>query len=692
MAGIPAGNDPFSGGSITRTGQANVAGGIPSANTAVGNPIAGVVAGTPFSARNNRGSNITVPYARLVPLGADQNKLGRPPAYSSTELKSTPFSVSATEDLQAMKLAFVLGKRSAGDSWETPVVHEVNGELSISADTYGFGFNVNHNMAPGVPGTERFQMLCSFEYLSRYFTNVLFVQRFEPPTKLMHKTSLIFVFDRTRRLCLLRRWGKGIKLSDEPATLDPATWTSGFPRTVAAAHAQRQKDTDAGAPPNKAGGSIKDELDGKTLTQMPDLAKVLALPGATVNDVADDYYMSIYQGIFARDLGPFLRGKGLARELVDGTPKGHPAAIFDDGKKPLVQPYHVSRTSGDELAFALFEMLLEKKGLTDWRPDGIVLSKGVDDPSDKMSDEYLKARDGELYNIGIEGPAIASSWTGNPALEMMPLDKVFVIIVADVWWGDLSTMTTGIEDFCKDAAAEKLSSANDTARKKLKDYLAARKTELADKALKKAGVPDFQDRQKDTFVTNEDTHMCNFRVMLATSSQMVNYSNIRFDGSGKQVCADFDGSSDEFKRVHNQSRMGLRLGVNGGEYIVGGWCIGNVLDTSASRASFPNKGNIGVRTAPNSMAINLNVKVEWWDADRMYRSFMNVPSKKDYANSLTPRYVQSKRTLKRQAGGRIDGVLYSEVDMPPTLAKRLKHDNTGNPGVGEIKSAAIAPP
>ena len=38
---------------------------------------------------------------------------------------------------------------------------------------YGFQLAINSGYAPGVPGTERFQKLCSFEYLQRYFTNVL---------------------------------------------------------------------------------------------------------------------------------------------------------------------------------------------------------------------------------------------------------------------------------------------------------------------------------------------------------------------------------------------------------------------------------------------------------------------------------------------------------------------------------------
>ena len=75
--------------------------------------------------------------------------------------------------------------------------------------------------------------------------------------------------------------------------------------------------------------------------------------------------------------------------------------------------------------------------------------------------------------------------------------------------------------------------------------------------------------------------------------------------------------------------------------------------------------NIGVRTAPNSMAINLNVKVEWWDSDRMWRSYMNVD------NSLTPRYEKTKATVTRGPDGKIKDVLYDRVNMAPDDAMRL---------------------
>lgn len=64
---IPSGNDPFGGGSKTNNSPPTaVAGSIAPAQTGVANPIAGVNAGNPFFARNNRGSNIGIPYARCA--------------------------------------------------------------------------------------------------------------------------------------------------------------------------------------------------------------------------------------------------------------------------------------------------------------------------------------------------------------------------------------------------------------------------------------------------------------------------------------------------------------------------------------------------------------------------------------------------------------------------------------------------
>lgn len=732
MATIPAGNDPFVGGSITRTGQANVAGAIASANTGVGNPIGGVNPGTIFSARNNRGSNIGIPYTRLVPLGSKQGgALGRPPTPApagggpDVPDPNERVAVTETEDLRSMTVAFILGKRSAPGL--TVAYVEPNGTESFEQNVdFGFSYNTNGLMAPGMPGTERFQKLCSFEYLSRYFTNAL--------------------------------WSKGIVLQNNGAGANaanaggtfaaalgaaplPPQWATGLPRMVAAA--AKKRSADRGVVAGAAGADLEGALGASTLTVMTDVGKGMGLPGSEAEGAN-----RIQQGIFAHDMGPFLRGKGITHDVLKGTLSGVTQDIDPAGAGPIrpVAPYHVSRCAGDELAFALFERLLEDKGFSDWRPDGIVLSKGADDPSDKLSDEMLKSRDGELFNMRIQGPAVTSSWCGDPSMEVMPLDKTFVIIVADVWWGDITGAEADVQAFVNgllpaSGAAGVVPGANATAqRDSLRKYLAAREKELMGNADGKAltatpkpkvpgtstpfaarpdntaageyatssagprpadlgaGAPaaavaartalqdkwdstlralqaqwaksermaQFQTAQATSYRNGEITRFCNFRVKLATSSQMINYSAPRFDAAGVQVTTEV--SNDEYRRVHNQSRMGLRLGMNGGEYIVGGWCIGNVLDTAASRAAFPSAGtNIGVRTAPNSMAINLNVKVEWWDSDRMWRSFMNVD------NSLTPRYVKTKPLAGVDGDGAPDGtVLYTAPNMPPMVALALR--------------------
>ena len=102
--------------------------------------------------------------------------------------------------------------------------------------------------------------------------------------------------------------------------------------------------------------------------------------------------------------------------------------------------------------------------------------------------------------------------------------------------------------------------------------------------------------------------MTNFRLMRVTSSFLVNNSAVRIEN----------------KKIAPSSRCGLKLGKNGdtytAEYILGGWCIGTVLDSAASRSAIGNQ----IRTAPASMAMNVNVNIEWMSGDDLYRRYMDV--------------------------------------------------------------------
>ena len=637
IGNVTPGNNPYAGGSRTPNAPPpNLGGSIAGANT--GNaPIAGVnPPGQPFLARNNEGSNIGVPYTRLVPLGskyhstglmlegsADQKWIGgegaAPPALDgfggmgggADQYGNKP-AITETEDLRASRIGFILGRRGAGvqsysaqgnaqavggpdDYGSFTAEMNVNGIMPLSGEP-NLGF-----LAPGMPGTEGFQKLCSMEFLKRYFGKVL---RF-----------------------------KSIDLSALaiPDAADFANANAGNPAAVAQMTSWAASGTAAMLVTNP-----KFQLSapvGKTALDTGDIAPLLGEPGSDLALLRAGVATPAQQGIFVGDVGPFLRGKGGPNGggMINGTVAGRPFRATPTANF-MTPAFSISRCLGDELAFEMLEQAMEQAGLTDWRPDGIVLSKGANDPSDKLSDEYFEARDGQLYNMRIQGPAHTTTWTGDPAMEVMPGDKVFVVIVADVWFDDDNTngnIPPEVHAWLNDK----------TSKAKWEAYATARNTYFKDSLLKKTAMQQFETYRQTVFSGSkkEKTVLANFRTMVTTSSQMIQYSYPKFDASGEQaVDRAFNGGNDHVQLIQGASRMGLRLGELGGEYIIGGWQIGTVLDSAASRAVMPGSGSLGpgVRTAPNSMAHNVYVNISWWSADRMWRSFMNVE------NKLTPRYVQ----------------------------------------------------
>lgn len=788
QAAVGRGNNPFIGGSKTPNAPPPaMRGSIAPANTGVSSPEAGVAPGQPMFARNNRGSNIGIPYTRLVPLGNARFGLEGQPhtqgsnpsiydaAYGSGTDGVKKNVITETEDLRATRIGFIHGRRRRGDTAMEAFERgqDVNG-------IYDGRNNQQFMLAPGMPGTERFQKLCSIEYLQRYFKHA-----FRPGRVAIKLGELVL-----------------------PAGFDPATgeadlpvaasaqkswWKSGLLRMVLR-HTDTHRPDPAGllsqlrqlpveVDGNNAVVTVRDLGDGMHAGAIGDLGKAFGLPSSPMLMDGAAESKTLYQGIFAMDTGPFLRGKGITQRSVSCTKyAGAPQKVLTGTPEDrYVQNFQISRCLGDEVAFEMLERALEDLGITDWRPDGIVLSKGANDPSDKLSDEAFDVRDGQLYNMRIQGPALSTTWTGDPALEVMPMDKVFVVIVADVWFeglpsslvlqGGMRNTTVGadftaavkrVEDAIKaqetalrnaiadietakaeiaqaeldktsgdpakngtiadgkkaaaeanlttaegqktaaedaiadaykipkqtdgvtevfaadavfkaaqrriaafEAAINNMQAAKRAANQaapnidfdkatndQIKDladelvnnlpdrYFALRDAELQNDAVTKQSLEFFLKKSEYLFkdrTLSKDTVLTNFRVRTATSSQMINYSPLRFNSAGEQD-VDMGGTPDEFRKVYHSSRMGLALTDDMGEYIIGGWCIGNVLDTSASRAVMPGAGsNIGVRTAPNSMAHNINVQIEWWDADRMWRSFCNVQSQ-NLAPTLTPRH------------------------------------------------------
>ena len=441
--------------------------------------------------------------------------------------------VTETQQLRATCVAFILGKRSTV------------ADTGASIDGFDRGDRSQHNLVrnnimPGT-GTERFQQLCSLEFLQRYFHTALA--------------------------------NKVIKLGDPMKDVP------------------KFKPPDQYAVPN----------DTQTMLNAGDLAKDTALAGvppnvgAAISPVAKS--KTRYQGIFCMDDGPFLRGKGVSQQVISGS--------TDKLKKPRM----ICATSATSAP--------SRRSASRWPTPALWTGRPTASCSPRATTTRATRRATPTWT---RATASFSTFAckGQPSRPPGPRprdggaagDKLFVVIGMDVWFeGGMarsSPTASGQGHDAKDDAPAK------SARQA---YEEARATEFRDNPV--TGGPTTQgvaQKQYAAYKEGSATVLTNFRPMVATSSQMINYSTLKFDGKGNQQ-AGREIEANAFARVPDQSRMGLRLSHEGGEYIVGGWCIGNVLDTSASRAAFPGAGtNIGVRTAPNSSALNINVNISYWTA------------------------------------------------------------------------------
>ena len=389
--------------------------------------------------------------------------------------------------------------------------------------------NALANFAKGGADVNVIQRMCGFEYLERYFHHVLRKKVIE-----LGKADDLFPGDATKLPHVLKKNKPDLR---------------GYTTTNVDGQALLR--------------AIYFKATGKNAIEAAVFPKLASLEKS---------------GIFLADDGPFLRGKTLERAIGKIGGSAH-------------TPKNVAGSIGDDIAFSRLGQLIAAAGAMDWTPDGICHSKLSQ--GDTLLDEELDSRDGSLYNITIGGPAIATSWCGNKYGEVLPLDKLFVVIVADVWDG----REIANNPWAAVAAANTYEQEKDAAN------TAARTT----------------DQRKAYFdATDKKALITNMRLRLTTSSEMISHSALK-PGKTNQTAGDVDPTS----------RMGLRLCGDGGvsEYIIGGWCMGTVLDSAASRASVD--GNVMSGTVKRSRidsAPNLNVKVEFWSADKMYRSFMNAHS------------------------------------------------------------------
>ena len=567
--------------------------GFGNAGTAASNPT-GVPTSGIIEARNNRGSNVRIPYARLVPMhGRGENQAGYGASAADDKTGTNSVYVNGKvaleyDGLRTGELAWVLGRRFKA----------VSGSEALYEKQLAFG-----------TGVDRMQRLASTDWIIAMFQS---------------------------------------KLANKEIALHDISLSSDL-----------MKSMDASL------NTYSSYLAGSTALNVRDITKTLhdlSKDGGNVMETQN-------QGIFVAEMGPFLRGIQVDSNAVE----------VKDALGMSV--YHnVSRNMGDSLAFAGLEAQLRLNNLMDWSPDGVILSKLESPADDQMASTALDAQSAQLFNVAIQGPAISTSWTSDvrdSKLECQPLDKCFICLVADLNWASTDNVdsatkasfdaATSALDNMRDAVgnamkalkeAEKGSTAEAVAKRQLDDaireangasqelsnignnFTTPRETEAAQDVAKMnavtadAGLTPAQKKvelQKiqDAITTREEgakftttaqldaykllqrklrtgdsrvvkATLRNFRLIRSTSSHMTNYSH--------------------FNPGSPSSRCGLGLGETHGSYIVGAWCIGNVMDSAASRSTI---GTL-VRTTPTSMALNINVNIEWWSGDKLYKHYMDT--------------------------------------------------------------------
>jgi hypothetical protein len=251
---------------------------------------------------------------------------------------------------------------------------------------------------------------------------------------------------------------------------------------------------------------------------------------------------------------------------------------------------------------------MQNEGLLTWTPDGIVVGK--DHVGDEM-DHVYDSRLNQLFNVAVQGPATTTDYCNDPDMLCLPNDNVFVLVVCDVAVDRPDALTT-----VKTVAQ---------ARTALADIEAQLRTSAVDARTTPATVIE---SVKDTYsqcqsvaqklidegepaVITGDKKLFNFRLVLSTSSQMVRWSGAAAGASPAQEC--FPAGKE---------RLGLRAGIVDGsyyaQYVVGGWSIGHVLDSAATR---PYTGMYNPLQNPLTSSLNVFVNCKWWTGNALHEAY-----------------------------------------------------------------------
>lgn len=474
VGGVNPGGNPYAGGSLTRAGRPTGATGDFNSVGSPGfpTPSAGQIA----VARNNQGTNVRIPYSRVVPMHGKDKLRVRDHRLAGTGVSE----VYEYDGLEAGELAWVMGKQFAIEPRDggvnfpslvaTAVEHAVllsnidSAALAINRiaaswrstppggflQAAGGGIAAPGANPPGAPvgpdgaalvpqdafggyGPDRMQRVAYTNWVEAFFEQRIATQRINLATlPIMDDAGTHAFLDAD-----IRFFGG---LAPKPTNDQPDPTRPGF-------HAQ------GAAPPVNPNNPTY--LQGATVLCVPDLAYALQAtpnmrrpdgisgqqpinPDLIMRGHVDPMRMQVQvpmmQGLFLMEQGPFLRSIGVDHHGVDvRLPERFREWVSSNGSVDSTPKLAtVDRHLGSELAQKALYCALKKHGVFNWVPDGICLSKYSTGP-DGYADDGFDARDGQLINIGVQGPCITKTWAmGDSAMHAMPGDKVFIAVVGTI--------------------------------------------------------------------------------------------------------------------------------------------------------------------------------------------------------------------------------------------------------------------
>lgn len=365
------------GGVFAKTGgdPTNVSGSLLGNPGATGFP--GVNASTIKEARNNRGSNEKIPYARLVPMHTypDKDSLKPLPNSHGSDLRLCDHKTlkAEYEDLKSGELAWVRSYRAlAKDSGGNAHSHRYDEKI----------------MQLGV-GPDRFQRLASTTWVERLFVATMGSDVIDLDDAYIYNGASddYFIQFYQEQLKAVDLTGATLSKSEDVA------------RTL--------RDE------NRKGAYI---VDGSMDIDLDEGPVKCGIRGASPSIFLHGWMMDDREVKISKVKDP------TSSRYSPFTANQEPPDLF----------YEMPRNMGDILAFTRLYEIMDKRGFFKWTPDGLTLSKLASPTGDDMATEELDMRSGALYNVAVAGNSVATTWSGDDRMLSMPGDAVYVLIVCDV--------------------------------------------------------------------------------------------------------------------------------------------------------------------------------------------------------------------------------------------------------------------